>query len=563
MSHEERSVVSSIVRSLRFPHPVGPVRLGGCARFPRAPRLVAASGILGFAGLLGLTGVAFVSSPAAAVYTTPGTGASYTLDDLVGLSGGAVTGASPDFEFHDSVVISTSDVLSIGAGTQVSFLDTAGALRLEIRGSLLAHGAEGDSIRFSSPTETPGDWDGLDFRDTATGSTFEMRYCVVEDATIAIDVVSADVDLDHCALRGSSEKAFDLTSSNSVLRNSILEDNEKQTVYMTLSSSPLLENNLLRRNNLLNASPYPYVNIGLQGVNSPTIRGNTILGGESFRSGGISIWNECHGLIEGNRIEGCGYGILCYQFDADPRIHDNDIVDNNTNPDTVNWGFGIACNGANAPVISGNRIGGHYYGVAIINGAQPNVGDVGNADPNDDGRNQFLGNGLGEAMYELYNNGALDIKAENNWWGTTDPQEIEDRIVHSVDDPLLGTVDFDPFLDVVAVEEGQGGSGHGGPGPADAGDSGILMSLRASPNPVRSRTDLTFRLAETGPVTVRVFDSEGRLVREIFRGILPSGRQEISWDGEDAGRRAVSDGVYFWRVVSGAEAVGGKLTVVR
>lgn len=519
--------------------------------------------------LTGLLAAASLTGSAAAVYVTPGTGSSYSLGDLVSVSDGAVTGSAPNFELHESVVLSARDVLTMSAGTRLEVVDGTGTVRLEINGSLLAVGAAPDSIRIFSSTGSPGDWDGIHYRDTEPGSVFEMRYCVVEDATIAIDVVYDDVDLDHCTIRRSSEKAFDLTGSNSVLRNSILEDNEQQTIYMTLSSSPLIENNLIRRNNRLNVSPHPYINIGLQGVNSPTIRANTILGGDSFRSGGISIWNECHAIIERNHIEGCGYGILCYQFDANPWINDNTLVDNDTNPDTVNWGFGIACNGQNAPVISRNRIQGHNYGIAIVNGAQPNVGDLGNLDPNDDGQNQFLGNGIGTALYELYNNDSLDVVAENNWWGTTDLEGIEDRIVHTVDDSLLGAVDFHPILDVVAVHDGLGDPGGGSPDGIGSGNEGgdraggLIEELRVSPNPSTRGTDLSFRIAGPRPVSIRVFDSEGRLVRDLWRGVLPTGAHTIPWDAEDEQSRAVRKGIYFWRIDSGDAVASGKIAIVR
>ena len=510
--------------------------------------------------------------PGFAAYTTPGTGGSYSLDDLVALSGGVVTGSAPDYQLHDSLILSTTDLLTIPAGTRVEIQDTAGTVRIDVNGSLRAIGALGDSIRFESATGAPGDWDGFDFRDTTAGSTFEMEYCVIEDATIAIDVVSADARLEKCAIRGSDEKAFDLTGSNSILRDSVLEDNERQTIYMTLSSSPVIEGNLIRRNNLVNSNPYPYINIGLQGVNSPTIRGNTILGGDSFRSGGISIWNDCYGVIEGNHIEGCGYGILCYQFNANPFINDNTIVDNDTNPDTVNWGFGIACNGENAPVIARNRIQGHNYGIAIINGGQPNVGNLANADPDDDGMNQFLGNGLGGTLYELYNNGTNDISAENNWWGTMDPQEVEDRIVHSVDDPLLGTVDFEPLLDVSGIADGSeepnvggdSGDGFGSPGSLPGADGiAVVAGLEARPNPTRDGVALAFRLQTSSEVEISVFSADGRRVDGRFLGRLPAGPNEAHWDGRDGAGARVPAGVYLWRATTPTGAATGKVQVVR
>ncbi len=269
-------------------------------------------------------------------------------------------------------------------------------------------------------------------------------------------------------------------------------------------------------------------------------------------SGGIAVWNACAGLFEENIIEGCGYGILCYQFDANPTIKDNVLVDNNIHPDTLNWGFGIACNGQNAPLIVGNVISGHNYGVALINGAQPNLGDLVNDFPGDDGMNQFLGNGLGDTFYELYNNTSNDIMAQNNWWGTADAAEVEDRIVHQVDDPALGLVNYIPYLETTAV----------GDQPPLA-TTAVLITARAYPNPFNPRVTVAFTLQRDAIVTVRIHDAGGRLVRELGGGSFAVGDHTLMWDGADQAGRAAASGTYFYRIVAGTEAVTGKMVLVR
>ena len=120
---------------------------------------------------------------------------------------------------------------------------------------------------------------------------------------------------------------------------------------------------------------------------------------------------------------------------------------NNIHPDTVNWGFGVACNGNNAPVLAGNMIRRHWYGVAAINGGRPNLGNLGNSSPDDDGGNHITENGLGGQIYGFYNNTPLPQMAQGNWWGGATAQEVEDAIWHQVDDPSLGLVDYSPVAD--------------------------------------------------------------------------------------------------------------------
>ena len=49
--------------------------------------------------------------------------------------------------------------------------------------------------------------------------------------------------------------------------------------------------------------------------------------------------------------------------------------------------------------------------------------------------------------FHLYNYGVSGstVNAENNWWGTSNQSEIEDKIYHFLDDASKGTVDYIPF----------------------------------------------------------------------------------------------------------------------
>ncbi len=297
---------------------------------------------------------------AQAEYVTPGLGFNYTMDQLVAQSGGAVTGSGNSYQINDSVVISPSDVLNIAPGATLTFMDTSGNIGLEINGSLLAFGTEGAPILLTGNTTTPGSWRGLDFNDTTPGSVFHLDRVEIAYADIAVDVFGGDILLAYCDIHHCLDKAVDISSANGLISNCHLHHNQQRTVTMTLTSSPTFEDCILDNNNLENSSPYPYFNVGLQGVNSPTIRGCSIDGSGIEMSGGMAFWASCNALVEDNTITGCGYGILCYSTGANPLIYDNEITDNNIHPDTVNWGFGVACNGNNSPILAGNQISGHW-----------------------------------------------------------------------------------------------------------------------------------------------------------------------------------------------------------
>jgi parallel beta-helix repeat protein len=490
--------------------------------------------------------------PLWADYTTPGNGTRFDADSLVAVSGGAVTGSNGRYQINATVTVSLSDTLSLQPGDTLIFTDTSGNRRLLINGAFLAIGTSADSIVITSANRQPGDYYGLEYRDIGNGSAFEMQYCRIEFATRAIDVVDADVVLKHCLIRRSGEVAIDLFSSNSLIENCIITENRQRAITMTVNSSPIIRGCLFTENNYENISPYTIISIGLQGVNSPQIIDNHIIGGYA-KSGGISIWNSSNALISGNIIENCGYGILCFSVNANPRIVNNIIRNNNINPDTTLWGFGIASNGSNAPVIAGNEIYGHFYGVAIVNGGQPNLGNLNNADTTDDGRNYFLGNGIGNHRYELFNNNALPIFAENNWWGTADPDSIEDRIVHKIDDDSYGLVDFLPYISSI--------TGLGEPAASQAPTQPLLVT--AYPNPFNPATTLQYTLERAAFVRVEIFNTAGQRVTTLLQQHQPAGVHRLRWDGTAQNGIAVSSGVYLYRISAGTNSRSGKLFLLK
>ena len=256
------------------------------------------------------------------------------------------------------------------------------------------------------------------------------------------------------------------SNSHPIISHNRIERSYEYGITMTTGCSPLIEWNELVNNNSQNTSPKNQISIGTQGNNSPTILNNIIHGGMFNKTGGISISTLFSGSsssseIAYNEIFNNSYGIAmtgsnpitCY-------VHDNLIYNNNINPDVMIAGSGINTYGTAvvAPIISRNRIYGNWWGVTIQvgitgqPGANPNLGNIENADTTDNGLNIIYGNVQGSNVYDLYNNTLDPIYAQNNDWGVYDSTLIEDHIFHFVDDSTLGLVKFMPFLNVVPVE---------------------------------------------------------------------------------------------------------------
>jgi len=92
-----------------------------------------------------------------------------------------------------------------------------------------------------------------------------------------------------------------------------------------------------------------------------------------------------------------------------------------------------------------------------------------------------------------------------------------------------------------------------------------LRLLGAHPNPAHSSTRIRFASGERRAVTLRVYDSSGRLMRTLVDGRVIEGNYavEAPWDGRDETGHAVAPGVYFYELRSGTEAASGRLVILR
>ena len=92
----------------------------------------------------------------------------------------------------------------------------------------------------------------------------------------------------------------------------------------------------------------------------------------------------------------------------------------------------------------------------------------------------------------------------------------------------------------------------------------VLLRLeRGVPNPFRSATVLAFTTATSGLVRLKLYDLDGRLVREIVNEFMPAGRHERSWNGASADGRRLAAGVYMAVLENGGQRARLKLVMLR
>jgi hypothetical protein len=88
------------------------------------------------------------------------------------------------------------------------------------------------------------------------------------------------------------------------------------------------------------------------------------------------------------------------------------------------------------------------------------------------------------------------------------------------------------------------------------------MLLNASPNPFHGATVFRYRGPEGASANLEIFDVRGRLVRDLFTGVV-SGLQSWEWDGRDDSGLALAGGVYLARFRSDGEIKTAKIVKIR
>ena len=94
--------------------------------------------------------------------------------------------------------------------------------------------------------------------------------------------------------------------------------------------------------------------------------------------------------------------------------------------------------------------------------------------------------------------------------------------------------------------------------------SAVSLELRQNyPNPFNPETAIAFVLPEKRRVTLSVYTPEGKLVRTLLDGIAEGGVTEVPWDGRDDNGRALSSGVYFYRLRTGKQTIAKKMILLK
>lgn len=384
-------------------------------------------------------------------YSTPGTGRSLTISDLVSMTDILTFDSQNNrYVLTDNLTISNYDSF---IATSDFTLEIAAGKEIIVNGAILIYPP--NQVHFTSTNPGVDYFRGLTIGESgiANFQKFKMTYGGgMRVLTSNFNLLNSEISYQNAGI--STGAAINFSQGSPKVQNSTFKFNDTPAVASAANSEVSLEfvNNHLEGNNQANLNR-PQINMGPTGVNGLTIiRNNTIIGDRTkTRVGGISVSSLLAGqsnvLIENNTIRDNRYGITITAARATGNIINNQIINNNTETNPNNGGSGINITSGetvNTYMINilNNTITGNLWGITKI-GASVNIkleNDAGS------GQNVFANNGNNGVIYALYNNSSQPISARGNCWDPVFTSDrVEEVIVHYNDDPSLGLVDYSNF----------------------------------------------------------------------------------------------------------------------
>lgn len=384
---------------------------------------------------------------AKAQYTSPGQSKSWTLDSLVVNSAGAVTFSEGAYLINNDIVISLSDTLNI---LEAAVIRTAAAIKITVSGVIISDPASGRVIFTAiDSTASANYFKGIRIEESDL-SRFKNTNIMHGGG---VQLIGSDVVFENCIIRNNNNSltsgAINFSGASPVIKYCTFKNNTRAAIGSganIIGSPQILYNTFIH--NVTDNSNRPQINIGPGDADTIRIIGNYIEGAYSV-SGGIGVSNllgsgSAKVLILNNEIRTNRYGYTQTGANISSIIQGNKIINNNLETNPMNGGSGlnfVSSAAGNTAILRGNIISGNLWGVTIQGIASPDLGTE--ADP---GMNLIYGNGNGGLPYDLYNNTALPVSAQYNYWGTADESGIENVIVHQADNASLGLVTYLPYM---------------------------------------------------------------------------------------------------------------------
>lgn len=375
--------------------------------------------------------------------------------DVSGEQSGVWTLANSPYNIIGNVEVPEGSNLQIEPGVTVLVM---GNYRLSAAGTITAVGTPADSIRFESGmTDPDATWKGIRITNTTQASTFTHIY--VEKAEMGINCQDSPATISYSRFY-ENEKGIRLYGMGNPnppfmeVHNCIIEYSEENGILVHQQSNSHIRDNEICYNGT-GTRYYGAIQLSNQSASgscSPEIYDNHIH--HNFKQG-ITAWDITGSgtaiapYIHNNVIEYNLTGI--YLLHSSGCLKEN-IIRHNFVSGNTNSGAGVMIGGTNSqPYLLGNEIHGNFCGLYLGENTNPVLGDLASNHIWASGGNQIYENidesNVPHSIFCFsYTNSSIVIKAENNYWGTADPAQIDIGITDQLDDPSLPLVDYEPFL---------------------------------------------------------------------------------------------------------------------
>ena len=467
-------------------------------------------------------------------YTTPGTGATYSLDDLVTASPSTISVSGSTYTLVGNLTISTTDTLLINSDVT---LEIGADLLITVFGTFTV---DADNVMFTA-INTAAPYEGFRFEEF---STINIQNSTIQYGG-GLRVLTETFTINNCTITNNvsgvaTGSVIALSRGEAQITNNTITFNETPAVSSgaTNQVSAYIFNNYIEGNNIANSNR-PQINMGPTMADPPLrIVGNTIIGDRDLTMvGGLAVGNLVGGsinaIIDDNIVTDNRYGMTIIGPNSFAYVRNNVFEDNDTQGNPNLGGSGISLSNGNGTmdvIASGNQFRRNLWGITILSGASINLGDGGT----NVGQNVFSQNGNGGVTYALYNNTPNTLNAMGNCWIEENaPNTLADAelvIFHQNDDNTLGEVLFDPVnCDFLSVEE-------------TSMDAAIIY-----PNPTNGQLFIT---NNTRFSNVNVYSVDGKLVAERT---LEIGTSELQFN--------LQSGIYILELNGNGEKSIKKLVV--
>lgn len=393
-----------------------------------------------------------LAGSAKAQWTSPGNGTTYTLDDLVQISG--CVSFDPQIFYYfitGDITISANDKLYINRNDGLIYIAFGDDYTITIKGSMEALGQDEDHYL---PIGMTGH---LRFEDTSNPSL--LSYCWFGEMN-GIQIINSDVTFSDCRFHyfhsQQQSSSVNVMNCNPVFDNCEFYSNEGAAISSPANGqgSPQILNCLFNDNVTANANQ-PQINLGPGAADTIRIVNCQVWGGGHDMSGGISIADltgtgSTKILLKNNIVKDNRYGYNQQGYNLSSVIVGNQFIDNNLETNPNNGGSGISIYGMttnNKAQLRNNLISGNLWGITAIY-----YHDIDMGTEDDWGHNLIYDNGNGGTTYALYDNGYSDITAIGNYWGSNDPDYAETVIFHRPDlGETYGLVTYLPIYELHPV----------------------------------------------------------------------------------------------------------------